>query len=115
MPCLKDKDTADKLTQILRQNPTAFMVLDFAKSDNDYVHLPCDGAGHPKSVVYPAVKDLVLDSLKYRIGQQSDDGRWPLGWSFGDDKGLQKLQTKYETYLTLAMLEKLDRFDMADR
>lgn len=112
---MKDKDTADKLTQILRQNPTAFMVLDFAKSDKEYVHLPCDGADHPKSVVYPAVKDLVLDSLKYRIGQQSDDGRWPLGWSFGDDKGLQKLQTKYETYLTLAMLEKLDRFGMADR
>ena len=49
------------------------------------------------------------------MGQQSDDGRYPLGWSFGDDEGMQKLQTKYEAYLTLAMLEKLDRFDMIDR
>ncbi|MDE5741073.1 MAG: hypothetical protein K2H90_01325 [Oscillospiraceae bacterium] len=115
VPCLKDKETADKLTSILCQNPTAFMELDFAKSDKDYVHLPCDVAGHPKSIIYPAVNDLVLDSLEYRMGQQKNDGRWPLGWSFGDDKELQKLQIKYETYRSLAMLEKLDRFDMIDR
>ena len=115
VPCLKDKETQDKLTSILRQNPTAFMELDFARSDKDYVHLPCDVVKHPKSIIYPAVKDLVLDSLQYRMGQQSDDGRYPLGWSFGDDEGMQKLQTKYEAYLTLAMLEKLDRFDMIDR
>ena len=33
VPCLKEKDTADKLTAILCQNPTAFMELYFAKSD----------------------------------------------------------------------------------
>lgn len=33
----------------------------------------------------------------------------------GDDEGLQKLQIKYETYCTLYMLEKLDRFDMIER
>lgn len=115
VPCLKDKATADRLTSVLRQNPTAFMELDFSRSDNEYVHLPCDVAGHPKSVIFPAVQDLVLDSLKYRMGQQSDDGRWLLGWSFGDGEGLQKLQTKYETYLSLAMLEKLNNFDMIDR
>lgn len=115
VPCLKDRDTADKLASILCQNPTAFMELDYARSKKDYVHLPCDVVGHPNSIVYPAVKDLVLESLKYRMDQQSQDGRWPLGWSFGDDEGLQKLQIKYETYRTLAMLEKLDRFDMIER
>ena len=69
----------------------------------------------PNSIVYPAVVNLVLDSLKYRMAQQNEDGRWPLGWSLGDDKGLKRLQTKYETYRTLAMLEKLDRFDMIEK
>ncbi len=115
VPCLKDKNTADRLASILCQNSTAFMELDYARSDKEYVHLPCDVVGSPDSIVYPAVKDLVLDSLKYRIAQQSQDGRWPLGWSFGDDEGLQKLQIKYETYCTLYMLEKLDRFDMIER
>ncbi len=114
VPCLKDKETADKLTSILCQNPTAFMELDFAKSDKDYVHLPCDVVEDPDSIVYPVVKNLVLDSLQYRIAQQNEDGRWPLGWSFGDDKGMKELQVKYETYRTLAMLEKLDRFDMIE-
>ncbi len=115
VPCLKDKEMADKLTSILCQNPTAFMELDFAKSDKEYVHLPCDVVGHPNSIVYPAVRNLVLDSLKYRMGQQNDDGRWLLGWSFGDDESLKKLQVKYETYRTLAMPQKLDRFDMIEK
>ena len=91
------------------------MELDFTKSDKEYVHLPCDVVEHPSSIVYPVVKNLVLDSLKYRMGQQINDGRWLLGWSFGDDEGLKKLQNKYETYRTLAMLEKLDRFDMIEK
>ena len=77
--------------------------------------MPCDVVEHPNSIVYPAVKNLVLDSLRYRVAQQNSDGRWPLGWSFGDDEGLKKLQTKYETYRTLAILEKLDRFDMIEK
>lgn len=79
VPCLKDKNIAKKLTTILCQNPTAFMELDYAKSDNDYVHLPCDVVSSPDSVIYPTVKNLVDDSLEYRMKQQSDDGRWPLG------------------------------------
>lgn len=108
--CLKDKDLRDKLTSVLCQNPTAFMELDFAKSDYEYVHLPCDSVNSPDSIVYPAVKDLVDESLGYRMKQQSDDGRWPLGWSFGDDEKLQKLQVKYEAYLTLLMIVKLKQF-----
>jgi hypothetical protein len=108
--CLKDKDTADKLTSILRQNPTAFMELDFAKSDNDYVHLPCDAIDSPNNIIYPAVKKLADESLSYRINQQSDDGRWPLGWSFGESEGLRKLQVLYEAHLSMKMLAKLGRF-----
>ena len=33
VPCLKDKALAGKLTSVLCQNPTAFMELDYAKSD----------------------------------------------------------------------------------
>ena len=105
----------DKLTSILCQNPTAFMELDFAKSENNYVHLPCDVVSSPNSIIYPVVKDLVLDSLEYRMKQQSDDGRWPLDWSFGDSESLHTLQIKYEAYRTLVMLEKLDRFGMVEK
>lgn len=115
VPCLKDKSLADRLASILCQNPTAFMELDYAKSEREYVHLPCDVVQGPESVVYPAVRELVLASLQYRMGQQSGDGRWPLCWSFGEGRGMQALQIKYEVYCTLAMLEKLDRFGMIDR
>lgn len=114
VPCLKDKNVANKLTSILCQNPTAFMELDFTKSENYYVHLPCDVVISPNSILYPVEKDLVLGSLEYRMNQQGDDGRWPLGWSFGDNEALRKLQIKYEAYRTLAMLEKLDRFGMVE-
>ncbi len=110
VPCLKDKNTADKLTSILCQNPTAFMETDYSKSDNDYVHLPCDSVRSPDSIIYPAVKALVDDSLEYRMNQQSADGRWPLGWSFGEDEGLRKLQVLYEAHRTLCMLVKLKQF-----
>lgn len=115
IPYLKDRILADKLTSILRQNPTAFMELDFKKSNNEYVHLPCDSVNSPDSIVYPVVKELVDESLEYRMRQQSDDGRWPLGWSFGSDAGLQKLQVKYEAYQTLLMLVKLEQFGRIER
>ena len=110
VPCLKDKALAGKLTSVLCQNPTAFMELDYAKSDGDYVHLPCDVVGSPDSILYPAVQDLVEESLDYRMKQQSEDGRWPLGWSFGSGAGLHNLQIRYEAYRTLLMLVKLKRF-----
>lgn len=67
VPCLKEKNIANKLTSILCQNPTAFLELDYAKSQNNYVHLPCDGVTSPYSIVYLTVKDLVDDSLAYRM------------------------------------------------
>ena len=111
VPCLKDKDVSGKLTAILRQNPTAFMELDFAKADNGYVHLPCDFAvTSPESIIYPVVKDYVDESLVYRMKQQDNDGKWPLGWSYGESEGLRKLQTLAETSRTVEMLVKLNRF-----
>ena len=112
VPCLKDKETAHKLATILRQNPTVFMELDFTKSDSGYVHLPCDfGVIAPDNIIYSAVKTHVDDSLTYRMKQQSDDGRWPLGWSFGEEEGFRKLQVLCEASRTMAMLAKLARFE----
>jgi len=108
--CLKDKAMADRLAAILRQNPTAFIELDFAKSDHDYVHLPCDSVDSPDNVIYPAVKKLVDDSLTWRMKQQARDGRWPLGWSLGKGKGFRKLQILGEAARTMNMLAKLGRF-----
>jgi len=111
VPCLNDKDLKGRLTEILRQNPTAFMELDFAKSDYDYVHLPCDYAvTSPDSFLYPAVKDLVDESLTYRMNQQGEDGHWPLGWSYGDSEGLRRLQAQSDVNRTVDMLVKLKRF-----
>lgn len=110
VPCLKDKDIASKLASILCQNPTAFMELDYAKSNADYVHLPCDVVDSPDNTIYPTVKDLIDDSLEYRMKQQDDDGRWPLGWSLGGGEGFRKLQILYEASRTMEMLVKLRRF-----
>lgn len=114
IPCIKDKVLADRLASILCQNPTAFMVLDYAKSDNDYVHLPCDSVRTPNDIIYPVVKDLVDESLEYRIKQQGEDGRWLLGWSFGEDERLYCLQVKYEAYRSLCMLVKLNHFGLIE-
>lgn len=111
VPCLKDRDMAKKLTSILRQNPTAFMELDFTKSEHEYVHLPCDWIDSPDDIIYPAVKDLVDDSLTYRMKQQSGDGRWPLGWAYGEDEGFRRLQVLYEASRTMKILAKLKRFE----
>jgi len=112
--CVKDDILKNKLTEILRQNPTSFMELDFAKSDNEYVHLPCDWIDSPDNVIYAAVKDLVNESLEWRIKQQADDGRWPLGWSMGDGEEFRKLQVKYEAWITMKMLGKLYRFGLIE-
>ena len=108
--CLKDSDIKDRLAAILRQNPTAFMELDYAKSDNDYVHLPCDCVSSPDSIIYPVVKSLVDDSLAYRMKVQRADGSFPLGWSFGKSDELKRMEKLYEAHLTVEMLIKLKRF-----
>jgi len=101
VPCLKNKNIADKLTVILQQNPTAFWELDFTKSDTDYVHLPCIS---PKNIVYPVVKDLADAALTFRIKQQRDNGKWPLGWSYGDSEGMRRLEAKSDVMRTVNML-----------
>jgi len=101
VPCLKDRVLVDKLTAILRQNPAAFWELDFTKSDTDYVHLPCVS---PSSIIYPAVKDLADKALTYRIQQQSDDGKWPLGWSYGKSDEMRRLEAKNDVIRTVNML-----------
>ena len=110
IPFIRDKVLSDRLVAILRQNPTAFMELDFEKAAHEYVHLPCDSLCSPDDVIYPLIKELVDESLDYRLLQQAPDGRWPLGWSFGNSDGLHRLQTKYEAYRTLLMLVKLKKF-----
>ncbi|MGX8797707.1 hypothetical protein ACR6HW_16845 [Fusibacter sp. JL298sf-3] len=112
--CLKDKDTANKLTSILCQNPSVFMELDFTKSHNHYVHLPCDDINSPDNIVYHAVKDLVDDSITHRIKQQKNDGRWTQGWSMGEDEGFRKLQILYDANFTMKMLAKFGRFNRID-
>ena len=112
VPCLKDKAVANKLTEILRQNPTKAWELDFAKSDNDYVHLPCDyDVCSPNNILYPVVKNLVDEALSYRIKQQCDNGKWPLGWSYGDSDEMRRLEAKSDVTRTVNMLAKLKRFD----
>lgn len=109
--CLPDKDLADKLAAILRQNPKACMELNYAAWEGDYVELPCDVVETPDSVVYPVVKDLVDDSLDYLIRRQSSDGAWHLTWTFGEDERFRKLETLYEASYTMRVLASLKRFN----
>lgn len=109
--CLPDKALADKLTEILRQNPTACMQLDYSAWENGYEELPCDIVETPDSIVYPAVKQVVDDSLDYLINRQSADGAWHLTWGFGEDEGFRRLERLYETNYTMLVLARLGRFD----
>jgi hypothetical protein len=113
--CLKDKLLADKLAKILCQNPTACMQLDLAKWEQGYEELPCDVVDTPNSVVYPAVKDLVDDSLDYLIRQQDEDGCWHLHWNFGSGEAFAKLQEKFEAHLTMLILAELKRFGRIEK
>ena len=109
--CLPDKKTAERLAEILRQNPTACMELDYNTWANDYVELPCDVIESPESVVYPAVKEVVDDSLDFLIGRQSDDGAWHLTWHFGENERFRRLERLYEANYTLKVLTRLLRFN----
>jgi hypothetical protein len=109
--CLKDKFFADKLAKILCQNPTACMQLDLQKWEQGYEELPCDVVDTPDSVIYPAIKDLVDESLGYLIRQQNDDGCWHLRWSFGEGEAFAKLQEQFEAHLTCLFVTELGRFE----
>ena len=108
--CLSDKALADKLTKILRQNPTACMQLNYSAWANGYEELPCDVVETPDSIVYPEVKQVVDDSLDYLIERQSTDGAWHLTWGFGEEEGFRRLERLYETNYTMLVLARLGRF-----
>ena len=104
--CLKDEVLAD----ILNQNPTACMELDFPKWETEYVDLPCDIVETPDSVVYPGVKDVVDNSLSYLIGKIGNDEAIPLRYSFGEDPAFRILEKAYQANYTMLFLVKLKRF-----
>lgn len=108
--CLKDRPLADRLTKILCQNPSACMQLDLAKWEQGYEELPCDVVDTPDSVVYPAVKELVDDSLDYLIRQQDGDGCWHLHRRLGEGEAFDRMQEQYEAHITMLILAELGRF-----
>ena len=107
--CLPDKALADRLAAILSQRPTACMQLDYAAWENGYEELPCDVVETPDSVVYPAVRQVVEESLDYLIRRQSPDGAWHLTWRFGDDERFRRMETLYEANYTMLVLSRLYR------
>jgi hypothetical protein len=113
--CLKDKPLAEKLTEILRQNPTACMQLDFGEWEKGYEELPCDVVNTPDSVIYPVVKDLVDTSIDYLIRQQNDDGCWHLHWRLGSGEAFDTMQGFYETHITNLIVTELNRFGRIER
>jgi hypothetical protein len=113
--CLKDKPLAEKLTAILRQNPTACMQLDFNKWENGYEELPCDIVNTPDSIIYPVVKELVDSSLDYVSRQQDEDGCWHLPWRFGSGEAIDKMQAMFEMHMTMMYLAELNRFGRIER
>ena len=108
--CLPDREMARKLAAILSQNPRACMELNYAAWENTYAELPCDVVQSPKSAVYPAVANLVQDSLDYLIRRQSEDGAWHLTWRFGRDERFREMERRYEANYTLLMLNRLSAF-----
>lgn len=113
--CLSDKELADRLTAIVNQNPTACMELNYSAWKNSYVELPCDIVETPDSVIYPAVKQVVNDSLDYLIERQNEDGAWHLAWSFGTDERFRKMERLYEANYTMLVLARLGRFNRIEK
>lgn len=109
--CLPDNALADRLTEILCQNPTACMQLNYSAWENGYEELPCDVVETPESIVYPAVKNVIDESLNYLIKRQSDDGAWHLTWDFGEDERFRKMERLYEAHYTMLVLARLGRFN----
>ena len=113
--CLPDRALAEKLAAILRQNPTACMQLDYKAWEGGYEELPCDVVETPESVVYPAVSQIVEDSLDYLIRRQSPDGAWHLTWRFGDDERFRAMERLYEANYSMLVLARLHRFGRIER
>jgi hypothetical protein len=113
--CLKDKQLAEKLTAILRQNPTACMQLNFAEWEKGYEELPCDIVNTPDSIIYPVVKELVDTSIGYLIRQQNDDGCWHLNWRLGSGEAFDKMQILFEMHLTNLVITELNRFGRIEK
>ena len=113
--CLDDKTLADKLSAILSQHPTECMQLDYIKWEDGYEELPCDIVQTPESIIYPAVKDLVDESIFCLIRQQKYDGAWHLTWRFGEGDAFRKLEHEYEMHLAVLILAELDRFGRIEK
>lgn len=113
--CLKDKALSGRLSAILCQTPTACMQLDYIKWENGYEELPCDIVASPDSVLYPAVKDLVDDSLSYLIRRQGEDGGWHIHYRFGGDERFRRLEEAYDAHNTMLILAELGRFHRIER
>lgn len=112
--CLPDRRLADELAAVLRQSPQSCMELDYAEWENTYVELPCDVVQSPQSVVYPAVEQLVQESLDYLIKRQSEDGAWHLTWRFGKDEKFRKMERRYEANYTMLVLNRLAAFNRVE-
>lgn len=107
------EETTEEMTLSI-QSPTACMQLDYSAWENGYEELPCDVVETPESIVYPAVKNYVEDSLDYLIKRQSDDGAWHLTWSFSADERFRKMEALYEANYTMLILARLGRFNRTD-
>lgn len=86
------------------------MQLDFAEWEKGCEELPCDVVNTPDSVVYPAVKNMVDDSLGYLIRQQKEDGGWHLNFRFGESDAFRKPEADFEAHLTMLILAEMRRF-----
>lgn len=113
--CLKDKPLADKLKNVLCQNPTACMELDETIWDTGCYAPPCDIVTSPNIFLYECVKDEVDKSLGTLISRQSMDGVWHLTYRLGEDEGFRKLESLYDTHVTVLNLATLRRFDRIDQ
>jgi hypothetical protein len=108
--CLKDDALSDKLKTILLQNPTACMNLDKNIWQNDFENVACEIVGYPGSFLYPAVAGEVEESLDHLVRRMNENFVWRLNWRLGEEEAFDRLQSKYETHLTMLYLAILNRF-----
>ena len=108
--CLNKRPQAEKLQEILKQNPVLSMDTDESSWHEGYHETPCDVVDTPDSFIYPVVKEAVDNALDYLVRHQHEDGAWHFPWSFGKGEALNRLQEKCEVHYTMLNLAKLNRF-----
>ena len=81
---------------------------------SDYVAQPLDLAESPDSPWYPIVKEGIESNIDYWINNLSDEGYWPLHFSWGEAGMPKEVAQNWQGYFAVNRVRILKAFDAID-